>query len=165
MVPLTYTSNYLEGHSYHSEDLLREIVVNEGCFQGEVPRGVDAVPLILRRLCGRLTHREQVKFWVISLVEEQFVSNTLYDYVPGVNRPSGTHQCGQNGISGKHITTGLSKLKVKTDKNEHHNENKIHVRATTVSHAVWNSYFLNLSDDSDFQNTNICHSHWIGSQY
>jgi hypothetical protein len=41
--------------------LLREIVVDEGGFQGEVPRGVDAVPFILRWLCGRLTHRQQVE--------------------------------------------------------------------------------------------------------
>jgi hypothetical protein len=42
------------------EDLLRKVVVDKGGLERQVSRRVEAVDLILRRLRGRLAHRQQI---------------------------------------------------------------------------------------------------------
>lgn len=48
---------------------------------------------------------------VVSLVEEELVSDALHDDVPGVHRACAAHQCGQDGIGGKDIALSLSQLR------------------------------------------------------
>lgn len=55
-------------------NLLAEVMVDEGCFQREVARRVDGVTIISRGLHRRLVDGEQVKFRVVTLVEEQLVT-------------------------------------------------------------------------------------------
>lgn len=49
--------------SYHAQTLLAEVVVDVRGLHGQVPRRVEGVPLILRRLVGSLAHSEQIWEW------------------------------------------------------------------------------------------------------
>lgn len=51
------------------------------------------------------------KVGVVSLVEEELVSDTLHDDVPGVYWACAAHQRGQDGIGGKDVALGFSQLK------------------------------------------------------
>lgn len=50
------------------------------------------------------------KVRVISLVKEELGPDSLDDNVPGIHGAGAAHQCGQNGISGKHIPLGFCQL-------------------------------------------------------
>lgn len=50
------------------------------------------------------------KIWIVPLVKEELGSNSLDNDVPGIHRASATHQCGQDGICGKHIPLSLGQL-------------------------------------------------------
>lgn len=55
--------------------------------------------------------RALTKIGVVSLVEEELVSDALHDDVPGVHWACAAHQRGQDGIGGKDITLSLSQLR------------------------------------------------------
>lgn len=46
--------------AYHFKDLLGEVVVDEGCLEGQVAGRADGVTLVLWGLDSRLTHGQQV---------------------------------------------------------------------------------------------------------
>ena len=52
------------------EHLLREVVVDEGGFEGEVVRGIDGIAFVLRRLLGRFADREKIEMGIVAFVEE-----------------------------------------------------------------------------------------------
>lgn len=47
---------------------------------------------------------------VVPLVKEEFRPNSLHNNVPGVHRARAAHQCGQDGVSGKHIALRFCQL-------------------------------------------------------
>lgn len=97
--------------THHPQNLLGEVVVDERSLQGQTSRRVNAsTAIILGWLRGGLTHSQQVKVGVISLVEEQLVAHSLNDNVPGVGRAGATHHGCQDGVRGKNIALGLGKL-------------------------------------------------------
>lgn len=51
------------------------------------------------------------KVRVVSLVEEELVSDTLHNDVPGVHGARAAHQCGQDGIGGKDVALCFSQLR------------------------------------------------------
>lgn len=51
------------------------------------------------------------KVRVVPLVKEEFRSDSLDDDVPGVHGAGAAHQCGQDGVSGKHIALCFCQLK------------------------------------------------------
>ena len=100
----------ITGSTHSFEDLLWEVVVDEGSFEGQVSRGVDATGVILRRFYSRLTHSQQVKFWVITLVEEEFLADPLHDDVPGIAGARAAHERRNDGVRRKHIALRLGQL-------------------------------------------------------
>lgn len=51
------------------------------------------------------------KVRVVPLVKEEFRANSLDNNVPGVDGAGAAHQCGQDGIGGKHIALCFCQLK------------------------------------------------------
>ena len=51
------------------------------------------------------------KVRVVPLVKEEFRADSLDDDVPGVHGARAAHQCGQDGVSGKHIALRFCQLK------------------------------------------------------
>ena len=100
-----------DGSPYHLENLLREVVIDEGCLQSQVTWCIDAVSFVLRWFRCRLADGQQVKFRVVPLVEEKFISDSLNDYVPRIAGSGTAHEGGQDGIGGKHIPRRFGKLK------------------------------------------------------
>jgi len=45
-----------------SQDLLREVVVDESSFEREVVWRVDGISFVLRRLLSRFAHGQQIEF-------------------------------------------------------------------------------------------------------
>lgn len=54
--------------------------------------------------------RPLTKVRVIPLVKEELGSDSLDDNVPGIHGAGAAHQCGQNGVGGKHIPLGFCQL-------------------------------------------------------
>lgn len=50
------------------------------------------------------------KVRVVPLVKEELGSDPLDNDVPGIHRAGAAHQCGQNGVGGKHIALSLRQL-------------------------------------------------------
>ncbi|CAH0701325.1 unnamed protein product [Spodoptera exigua] len=88
--------------------LLAEVVVDECSFEREVTRRVDGVAIVSWRLYRCLVNSQQVKFRVITLVEEQLVTNLLNDDIPGVVGPGAAHNGGQDGVGGVHRAHSLT---------------------------------------------------------
>lgn len=55
-------------------------------------------------------YRPLTKVRVIPLVKEELGSDSLDDNVPGIHGAGAAHQCGQNGVGGKHIPLGFCQL-------------------------------------------------------
>lgn len=51
------------------------------------------------------------KVRIVPLVKEEFRSDPLDNNVPGVHGAGAAHQCGQDGICGKHIALRFCQLK------------------------------------------------------
>lgn len=50
------------------------------------------------------------KVRVVPLVKEELGPDSLDDDVPGIHRAGAAHQCGQNGVRGKHVALSLRQL-------------------------------------------------------
>lgn len=51
------------------------------------------------------------KVGVVPLVKEEFRPDSLHNNVPGVHGAGAAHQCGQDGVSGKHIALCFCQLR------------------------------------------------------
>lgn len=64
--------------------LLREVVINVGGLQSEVPRRVDRVAFIMRRLRRSFVHWNVIKLSV-PLIQENDIVDLVHDNVPRVH--------------------------------------------------------------------------------
>lgn len=94
-----------------AQNLLGEVVVDEGGLQRQVAGGINRVALVLRGFGGRFADSQQVKIRVVTLVKEKLVAHALDDYVPRVAGARAAHQRGQDGIRGKYIALCFRQLR------------------------------------------------------
>lgn len=55
-------------------------------------------------------HGLLTKVRVVPLVKEELGPDSLDDNVPGIHGAGAAHQCGQNGVGGKHIPLSFCQL-------------------------------------------------------